>query len=83
MGLRQGALSGAGEERHALVRGAGPGQHLSGAHTPDGMSAPEMGLRHVLTVKNDPKHDKMAQLDSQIPHHAIGDPFPYGHSQIR
>ena len=41
VGLYQGALSRAGQERHALVRRAGAGQHLLGSGTP-GMSAPEM-----------------------------------------
>jgi transposase, IS5 family len=40
VGLRQGALPGPGEERHAGVRGYGPGQHLLGAPAPQGMSAP-------------------------------------------
>ena len=41
--VHQGALPRAGQERHAIVPGAGSGQHLPGAPAPRGMSAPAMG----------------------------------------
>ena len=51
IGVRQGALPWAGQERHALVRGVGPGKHLLGASTPDGMSAPAARAKGVREAK--------------------------------
>jgi hypothetical protein len=47
------------------------------------MSAPEMGIRHALSMKMAQNTAEMAQLSSAIPHRAIHKPFPYGQSQIR
>jgi IS5 family transposase len=45
VGLRQGALPRRGQERNALVRGPGTGQHLPRACAAAGMSASEMGAK--------------------------------------